>query len=105
MGRGPPLKRKKKVPSFFKLFLGDFPSELKVPPAFIKNFRRMLPNKVWVKSDDLESALSWRVKLRKNGTGCYLSHGWEKIARDLKLKLGDLLIFKLVAEEALEVVV
>ncbi|PKI32168.1 hypothetical protein CRG98_047441, partial [Punica granatum] len=88
MGRDPPLKRKKKAPSFFKLFLGDFPSELKVPPAFVKNFRRTLPNKVWVKSD-----------------GRYLSHGWEKIARDLKLKLGDLLISKLVAEEALEVVV
>ncbi|OWM72992.1 hypothetical protein CDL15_Pgr001106 [Punica granatum] len=104
MGRGPSPKRKKS-PSFFKLFLGDFPTKLKVPLAFVKNFRGTLPNRICVKSDDLESAISWRVKLRKNGTDCYLTNGWEKIVRDLKLKLGDLLIFKLVSEEALEVVV
>ncbi|PKI48444.1 putative B3 domain-containing protein Os03g0621600 [Punica granatum] len=106
MGRQPSKPKKKMItrPYFFKVLIGDFSTKLRVPPAFVKNFKETLPTKVLLKSDYV-GQLSWYVKMKKTKSGCYFTDGWPKIVRDLELKLGDFLVFRLVNEGTLKAVV
>ncbi|PKI48443.1 B3 domain-containing protein Os03g0212300-like [Punica granatum] len=108
MARRPSKPKKEKIiaqPYFFKILIGDFTTKLRVPPAFVKNFKEILPTKVRLEYDYVGRPLLWNVKMKKNKSECYVTGGWQKIVRDLDLRVGDFLVFRLVNEETLEVVV
>ncbi|PKI48438.1 hypothetical protein CRG98_031164, partial [Punica granatum] len=63
-----------KKPSFFKVLIGDFSNELRIPPAFVKNFRAPIPQKINIFSP--AARRSWRVKLEKDKDGMFIKEGW-----------------------------
>ncbi|KAF8410593.1 hypothetical protein HHK36_003125 [Tetracentron sinense] len=85
--RKPPRSR----PSFFKVLVGDFSEQLRIPPAFIKHFNGNLPGKSIIKSP---TGRCWRVNVGKSENDLFFQNGWQKFVKDHSLEFGDFLIFK-----------
>ncbi|XP_030518587.1 B3 domain-containing protein REM14-like [Rhodamnia argentea] len=95
------MEGSKRHPSFFKKLLGDFTHKIKIPPAFLKNFKGNVPKTLLVKC----GSRSWFIQTEESDEGYHFSKGLAKFVKDLHLELGELVIFSLVDHETFEVVV
>ncbi|XP_059635286.1 B3 domain-containing transcription factor VRN1-like [Cornus florida] len=78
-------------PQFFKVYLADQSSQqLRIPPAFVKNFNGVIPSKSTITN---HGSRSWRVELNMVDKNLYFQNGWHKFVHDNSLEYGDFLIF------------
>ncbi|XP_065622980.1 B3 domain-containing transcription factor VRN1 [Quercus suber] len=87
-----PLKRVKK-PSFCKVLIGDFPTQLRIPEAFVEYFDGEVPNSsvLWGPSN---SRKTWRVDLKEVENNLFFQEGWSAFVQDNSLEMGDFLLFR-----------
>ncbi|XP_034689675.1 B3 domain-containing protein Os01g0723500-like [Vitis riparia] len=97
MARGP-----RRNPSFFKVLIGDFTSKLRIPPAFMKKFRRMTFNNAVLKTITGES---WMVSVKQEDSCYFFKKGWKKFVKDQHLEAGDFLVFWFLGDSTFQVVV
>ncbi|KAM7529084.1 hypothetical protein LguiB_032494 [Lonicera macranthoides] len=70
-----------------------FDSPLRIPPAFIKYFKGVLPSTSVLRTP---AKRSWRVDMNKVDKNFYFQKGWSEFVRDNSLMRGDFLIFSYV---------
>ncbi|KAF5190973.1 AP2/B3-like transcriptional factor family protein [Thalictrum thalictroides] len=88
-------------PSFFKILIGDFTDQLRVPPAFVKHFQENLPKQLFLK---ISNGLCWIVKLKKDGNvQLFLGEGWSGFVEDNSIEYGDVLLFKSLGDSIFQV--
>ncbi|KAK6914922.1 B3 DNA binding domain [Dillenia turbinata] len=81
-----------RFPEFFKIYFPNQSSQrLRIPPAFIKNFNGVVPNKIVLKYGGRES---YDVTVKKNENNFFLEDGWKDFVDDHLISPGDFLIFK-----------
>ncbi|XP_028072399.1 putative B3 domain-containing protein Os03g0621600 [Camellia sinensis] len=83
----------RRAPSFFKVLIGDFSNQLRIPPAFKKHFGGSVPQNciIWSCAEER----SWNVNIRKVDDDRLLFHqGWAAFVRDNSLEMGDFLLFR-----------
>ncbi|KAF7818573.1 putative B3 domain-containing protein [Senna tora] len=83
---------KQEKPSFCKVLVNEFSTQLRIPPEFIKKFGQHVPNRVALK---VSLDKSWEVEVeRVEKYNVFLKKGWEIFAEDNNLEYGDFLVFK-----------
>ncbi|XP_023914212.1 B3 domain-containing protein LOC_Os12g40080 [Quercus suber] len=83
---------KSNKPSFFKVLIGDFSEQLRIPPAFVKNFNGRLLSKCSLRSS---TGKVYIVRVEKRGNnGLFFWSGWHDFVKDNSLDIGDFLVFK-----------
>ncbi|KAL7224042.1 hypothetical protein ACSBR1_025487 [Camellia fascicularis] len=83
----------RRAPSFFKVLIGDFSNQLRIPPAFKKHFGGSVPQNciIWSCADER----SWNVNIRKvDDDRLLFQQGWAAFVRDNSLEMGDFLLFR-----------
>ncbi|XP_057770009.1 B3 domain-containing protein REM-like 1 [Salvia miltiorrhiza] len=97
--------RSKEKPSFFKVLSNmDFRKLLRMPPHFLRKYELTLPANVKLRVDD--SGRRWNVRVERMDDGLFcFTNGWGKFAEDAALKLGEFLVFSVVAKSELNVVI
>lgn len=76
------------------------PSMQTVPTIFARNHLPQRNTKIILRNSE---DTSWEMKYINNGRNHKFSGGWRDFARDNKLKVGDICIFELVAENEMRV--
>lgn len=82
------LQRK---PHFFKVLIGDFTQQLKMPPNFLKHISNDAPKRAILEGPN---GCSWHVNIKKSSDGMFLSTGWAKFVEDHSLKEREFLVFR-----------
>ncbi|KAJ4964637.1 hypothetical protein NE237_016486 [Protea cynaroides] len=77
-------------PSFFKVLLGGFEKQLRIPPEFMKHVNEKLPGKFNFRSPN---GTWWWVKVKKIKDGWFFRKGWSHFVRYHSLKVGEFLVF------------
>ncbi|XP_027076077.1 B3 domain-containing protein At5g18090-like [Coffea arabica] len=93
-------------PSFIKLLMeDDFTREIRIPYAFVRNFKEKLFSRCTIESEAKNSVRnSWPVRIRKKGRYYYICKlSWPKFVKDHHLKLGDYLLFHLIDKTTFKV--
>ncbi|CAK7332187.1 unnamed protein product [Dovyalis caffra] len=83
-------RRKERLPSFFKVLIGDFSSQLRIPPKFAKHLESNLNQTFRVRNS---AGDCWYVRIERNQNILCLTEGWREFVQDNALELGDFLIF------------
>ncbi|XP_059668765.1 putative B3 domain-containing protein At5g66980 [Cornus florida] len=82
------VKRGKK---FFKVYLpGQSTRQLRIPPAFVKEFNGTIPSKSTIMN---HGRRQWRVEMSMIDNNLYFQNGWHKFVRDNTLEYEDFLVF------------
>ncbi|KAF7845114.1 putative B3 domain-containing protein [Senna tora] len=84
-------------PSFFKVMINGSSSPLQIPPYFVKKYGKQIPNKAKIEACD---GKLWEVEVQKMGGKFSFSKGWGNFAEENKVKFGDFLLFKLLADSS-----
>ncbi|XP_073147787.1 B3 domain-containing protein Os03g0212300-like isoform X2 [Henckelia pumila] len=86
-------RNQKSMPSFFKVLINeDFNRQLRLPPAFTKEWGEILPKSLAQLRTG--SGTMWDVKLEKlEDQNYYFSGGWSKFCEDAGLAIGEFLVF------------
>lgn len=74
----------------------------RIPIAFVKRFKKIMPKTLILKSNVGKSAL---VSVKKNDQGYFFERGWLKFSRDHHLQVGEFLVFNFVGDRTFEVVI
>lgn len=74
-----------------------------MPPAFLKNLKRINFSTELTMALKSDATVTWKVKMEKMEDGVFLTDGWEKVWKDMKLEVGDFLVFYLVGGAAFEI--
>ncbi|KAL2499741.1 B3 domain-containing protein REM5 [Abeliophyllum distichum] len=90
----------KPKPSFFKVLIAKFTTQLRLPPLFMLKFGEKLHENVTLTINNGES---WNVRLEQDGGHHYFTQGWVKFVKDLDLKMGSFLVFWLVGNSTIKV--
>ncbi|XP_007213151.2 B3 domain-containing protein REM5 [Prunus persica] len=86
-----PTKPCPKLPSFFKVLLGDdFPRQLCLPPAFMVHYNGPSHCKCALRGP---TGKWWTVGLEEREDGFYFREGWRRFLTDHSLKVGYFLVF------------
>ncbi|KAL3616463.1 hypothetical protein CASFOL_039853 [Castilleja foliolosa] len=92
----------KQKPSFFKVLIFDFTRKLLIPPAFARDYEENLRGENFTLR--ISSGQTWSVKMVKKEDDKYeFTVGWNKFAKDVGLKMGEFLVFSLVAKSKFDV--
>ncbi|XP_073147133.1 putative B3 domain-containing protein At5g66980 [Henckelia pumila] len=85
--------KQKSMPSFFKVLINeDFNRQLRLPPAFVKEWGETLPKSF--AQLRTSSGTMWDVKLEKReDQNYYFAGGWSKFCEDVGLAIGEFLVF------------
>ncbi|KAK9040193.1 hypothetical protein V6N11_015368 [Hibiscus sabdariffa] len=79
---------------FFKVLVGDFSKQLRIPPAFAKFFHRTsLPHEVKLQNPEEKC---WQVHVVKINNKLFFKKGWEDFVKDNLLEVGDFVFFSYV---------
>uniref|UniRef100_A0A5B7CCL1 TF-B3 domain-containing protein n=1 Tax=Davidia involucrata TaxID=16924 RepID=A0A5B7CCL1_DAVIN len=90
MGRS--LNPGSRRPSFFKVLIGDFFEQSRIPPEFVKkHLNGVVPHK-WMLQNPARRA--WRVDMKKVGNSLFFQKGWGAFVQDNSLETGDFLLFR-----------
>ncbi|XP_058081103.1 putative B3 domain-containing protein At5g66980 [Magnolia sinica] len=76
--------------SFFKVLLGDFTDKLRIPPAFVKNFKGKLPVKFKLRNS---AGRFWHLKVKIIDSHLFFQDGWSDFVKENLLQIGDVLVF------------
>ncbi|XP_057770011.1 LOW QUALITY PROTEIN: B3 domain-containing protein Os11g0197600-like [Salvia miltiorrhiza] len=93
--------RSNETPSFFKVLSNvDYSKLLRLP----RKYELTPPENVKLRADD--SGRRWNVRVQRMDDGllCF-TNGWEKFAEDAALKLGEFLVFSVVAKSEFSVLI
>ncbi|XP_071916601.1 putative B3 domain-containing protein At5g66980 isoform X2 [Coffea arabica] len=93
--KGAPPLAAMDFPSFFKVLVHDSKSILRIPTLFVSRFEEILPQHALLKT---KSGETWPVKIVRIDERYCFTDGWPKFVNDLKLEIGDLLVFWLIIE-------
>ncbi|KAL3616464.1 hypothetical protein CASFOL_039854 [Castilleja foliolosa] len=92
----------KQKPSFFKVLVFDFTRKLLIPTAFARDYEENLRGENFTLR--ISSGETWAVKMVKTEDDKYeFTVGWNKFAKDVGLKMGEFLVFSLVAKSMFDV--
>ncbi|XP_074309185.1 B3 domain-containing protein Os01g0723500-like [Silene latifolia] len=81
-------------PSFFQLYVPKKNSiNLRIPPAFIKNFQGKIPLNISLKN---MSGLVWPAKLSYIDDHLHITSGWKDFVKEHSLNNGDFVVFHFV---------
>ncbi|KAG9440780.1 hypothetical protein H6P81_020945 [Aristolochia fimbriata] len=84
--------RNHRLPSFFKVMVGDFNKRVKIPTEFIKHMNgRKLPSKSILRRSDHKS---WEVEVKKSLGHFFFRTGWSEFVKDNALQVGDFVVFR-----------
>ncbi|XP_074309184.1 B3 domain-containing protein At4g34400-like [Silene latifolia] len=90
-------------PSFFQPFVPhDNSTNLRIPPAFVKNFQGRIPLKMSLKN---MSGLVWPAKLSYIGDHLHITSGWKEFVKEHSLNSGDFVVFHFVLGSTFRVMV
>ncbi|KAA8547272.1 hypothetical protein F0562_003864 [Nyssa sinensis] len=78
-------------PSFFKVLMGDFSQQLRIPPAFVKHFNGVVPLKCMLWNS---AKRSWHVDVEMVDKKLFFQKGWGPFVQDNSLEAGDFLLFQ-----------
>ncbi|KAH9309566.1 hypothetical protein KI387_037477, partial [Taxus chinensis] len=87
---------------FFKVMLGNFEKELRIPPAFIPNLMHDTDENVVLEGP---SGHRWVVKLWGTSTEIGFGQGWGNFVHDQRVELGDFLVFKYVCKSYFKIMI
>ncbi|GKU94642.1 hypothetical protein SLEP1_g8101 [Rubroshorea leprosula] len=76
---------------FFKIMIGDFRNQLRIPRKFVRKFKGNLSDTINLRGP---SRFVWTVKLARTVDDVFLQNGWEIFARDHSLEENDFLVFR-----------
>lgn len=99
MGTKP--ERRRRTPSFFKVLIGDFSVQLRIPIAFVNRFNGELPHKVIIWSP--AKRRSWRIDVEKVDNRLAFTNGWTVFVQENSLKFADFLLFRYVGNSKFSV--
>ncbi|KAL2932512.1 hypothetical protein RDABS01_020030, partial [Bienertia sinuspersici] len=85
---------------FFKIMLGGFENQLRIPRKFIDCFRGDLSRSCVLRG---QSGNSWEVHIIKTEEDVLFSEGWENFVNDHNLKFGYFLVFCYVGDFSFDV--
>ncbi|XXG63506.1 hypothetical protein AAC387_Pa05g1681 [Persea americana] len=77
-------------PSFFKVILKDHTQELRIPPAFVKQFNSEIRNEFILRSSTRKV---WHVKVKTVNNALFFQNGWADFAKENLIQMGDFLVF------------
>ncbi|KAM5558805.1 putative B3 domain-containing protein [Rosa sericea] len=77
-------------PSFFKVLVGDFSQQLRMPRAFLKNFNGRVPRMCGLRAP---CGNLWAVNLKEIKDRVVFHNGWQSFAKHHFLEVGDFLTF------------
>ncbi|KAF8410595.1 hypothetical protein HHK36_003127 [Tetracentron sinense] len=81
-----------KSPEFFKVYLPKLSSQqLHIPPAFIRHFNGVVPNKTILKDP---IGRFWHVEVKKVENDLFFQNGWVGFVESHSIELGDFLVFR-----------
>ncbi|XP_073122417.1 B3 domain-containing protein At3g06220-like [Henckelia pumila] len=90
-------------PSFFKVLIDqDFTRQLRLPTVFVREHKESLAEKAVIRASSGES---WVVKLEHTDDGKYFTRGWSKFAEDMRLEMGEFLVFWFAGNSTFDVLV
>ncbi|XP_021907673.1 putative B3 domain-containing protein Os03g0621600 isoform X2 [Carica papaya] len=89
-----------KKPSFFKVLIGDFSTQLQIPPAFVKYVNSVVPQNFQLCNPD---GICFPVVVERVEGNLYFKNGWRKFVQDNSLELGDFLVFLYVGNSRFDV--
>ncbi|KDP31850.1 hypothetical protein JCGZ_12311 [Jatropha curcas] len=95
-------RKPKQVPTFFKVLLSDFMEKLKIPPAFVKKFKKIMPKAPTLKPNEGKSC---EVTIVNEGDSYFFKRGWNTFVKNQGLETSDFLVFNLVDEITFQVVI
>ncbi|KAL8477645.1 hypothetical protein ACS0TY_029814 [Phlomoides rotata] len=81
--------------TFFKILL-NYTRRLRLPPVFVRDYGKFLHGSAKIRTSWGET---WDVKIEEEifddgeKYWCFVGEGWRKFVKDLKLKLGEILVF------------
>ncbi|MCL7029760.1 hypothetical protein MKW94_025191 [Papaver nudicaule] len=78
-------------PSFFKVLIGNFTKELRIPFNFIENFNGMIPVDAILRSP---SGRCWTVNVVEEENGLFFREGWPDFVRKHGLECDDFMTVK-----------
>ncbi|KAL8267497.1 hypothetical protein R6Q59_004841 [Mikania micrantha] len=81
-------------PSFFKVIRYPSAPHLVLPKAFVKKYLKKIPKKPTIVTET--RGHSWRMEFVKIGEDYCFAHGWEKLVKDVRLCIRDIVIFWLI---------
>ncbi|XP_074285307.1 B3 domain-containing protein LOC_Os12g40090-like [Silene latifolia] len=76
---------------FFKIMLGDFEYQIRIPRKFVKNFREALSR--WCTLSG-PSGNEWKVRVKIGEDDLLFSSGWEIFVKDNGIEAYDMLVFQ-----------
>ncbi|KAM0970588.1 hypothetical protein ACFX13_018893 [Malus domestica] len=98
--RGEALKRKKKMvmarsnavraPTFFKVLVDDFSTQLQIPLAFLVHFDGKVPQETHLQTP----GGTWPVSLEKRNDRFFFQKGWKEFVQDNGFQLCEFLVFR-----------
>ncbi|XXG49264.1 hypothetical protein AAC387_Pa02g3494 [Persea americana] len=80
-----------RIPSFFKILLGDFTEKIRIPPAFIKNLNGKVIDESILRCPN---GKVWPVKVKQDAGHLFFRKGWQDFVKDNSLEAGELLVFR-----------
>uniref|UniRef100_A0A5B7BYF2 TF-B3 domain-containing protein n=1 Tax=Davidia involucrata TaxID=16924 RepID=A0A5B7BYF2_DAVIN len=89
MGRS--LNPGSRRPSFFKVLIGDFTEQLRIPSAFVKHFNGVVLHKCMLWNP---AKRAWHVAMKKVDNNLFFQKGWGSFVQDNSLETGDFLLFR-----------
>ncbi|XP_012079139.1 B3 domain-containing protein Os01g0723500 isoform X2 [Jatropha curcas] len=72
-------RKPKQVPTFFKVLLSDFMEKLKIPPAFVKKFKKIMPKAPTLKPNEGKSC---EVTIVNEGDSYFFKRGWNTFVKN-----------------------
>ncbi|KAK9706776.1 hypothetical protein RND81_07G151000 [Saponaria officinalis] len=88
--------------NFFKVMLGNFERELRIPREFVANFGGRLSGSFTLRGP---SRNEWKVKVRREEEDVLFSRGWDRFVSDHGIDIHDFLVFSYVGDSTFEVMV
>ncbi|WOL00754.1 B3 domain-containing protein [Canna indica] len=81
-----------RTPHFFKVLLGNFAQQLRIPPSFLKHISAVASERVNLQGPNGRG--SWNVGLGRRPEGTCLLSGWPDFVKDNLLEEHDFLMFQ-----------
>ncbi|KAK9666175.1 hypothetical protein RND81_14G166600 [Saponaria officinalis] len=88
--------------NFFKVMLGNFERELRIPREFVANFRERLSGSFTLRGPSINE---WKVKVKREEEDVLFSRGWDRFVSDHGIDIHDFLVFSYVGDSTFEVMV
>ncbi|KAL9232067.1 hypothetical protein vseg_007213 [Gypsophila vaccaria] len=88
--------------NFFKIMLGNFEHQLRIPTEFVENFPGKLSGSFTLRGP---SRNEWIVQVRRGDEDVLFSRGWESFVSDHGIEIHDFVVFTYVGDSTFEVMV